>query len=167
MGASPLNFTLAGAILPQIAYKDLNNNAQTLAFRFPPRQVNPIAPVPIGADNTASDGTMWTTNWYDEAYTEWKVTVLVGQDLTNWINFLAAAVNGQVMTLTPNPANPGTTFSVRLMVQGRSNSSNSNIPTGDPRPKYKSAGVYEVDVVLRFESPSAASECFNQLNGLG
>lgn len=164
MGLSALNYTLPGAILPRIDYVDVNNVNQSLLFRFPPRNVDPMAPVPKGSDSVASDGTMWTVNLYTEGYFEFTLTVLAGQDLTNWINFITAAVGGQIVTFYPDQTRTGISATARLMVSGRINSSGA--PALDPRPKWKSPGVYEMQCVLRFESPNNMAQIFSVMNGL-
>ncbi len=163
MQSTNLNFTLAGAILPKILYLDANNVQQTLLFRMPPTNVSPVAPVPVRSDNVASDGTMWTFLQYTEAYVEMTVTVLLGDDVTNWINFLTAAVGGQVLTFYPDQ-NGTTTALVRMMVQGSSNASSSNIPRGDPQLKRAGVGRFTARLVLRYENPADAATCFAALN---
>lgn len=164
MGLTALNYTMPGAILPRIDYTDGSGNPQTLLFRMPPRNVDPMAPVPNGSDSVASDGTMWTVNLYTEGYFEFTVTILAGQDLTNWINMIASAVSGQIITFYPNQADTSVSATCRLMVSGRINSSGA--PALDPRPKWKSPGVYELQGVLRFENPSTMATIFNKMNGL-
>ncbi len=151
MGLSAMNYTLPGAILPRIDYVDVNGVSQSLLFRFPPRNVDPMAPVPKGSDAVASDGTMWTVNWYTEGYFEFTLTVLAGQDLTNWINLIGAAVGGQILTFYPDQSNLAVSATCRLMVTGRMNSSGA--PAVDPRPKWRSPGVFEIQCVMRFEYP--------------
>lgn len=158
-----LNFALSGAILPKIVYLDANQVQQTLLFRMPPTDVSPVAPVPVRSDSVASDGTMWTLEQYTEAYLQMSVTVLIGDDLTNWINFLTAAVGGQVMTFYPDQTLTNS-HQVRMMVQGSSNTNNSNVPTGDPELKRAGVGRFTARLVFRFETPSDAAPCFQQLN---
>lgn len=158
-----LNFTLAGAILPAIGYVDANGNQQTLNFRLPPRQVEPIAPVPFGHDTVASDGTMWTVNQYVEAYVEFTTTVLDGDDLDAWLDFLEVGVNGQVLTFYPNQNDNTVAIGCRLMTMGRVNSSGA--PAVDPRPKWVGPSRYEVQCVLRLENSTNARQLYDALRG--
>jgi len=163
MSVPNLSFVLAGAVLPKIAYTDLSGNPQTLTFRMPPTSVDPISPVPNRADNVAGDGTMWSINLYVEAYVQMRVTALMGDDLTNWINFLSAAVNGQVLQLYPDSTKTSH-YGVRLMVGGSSNANNSNVPSGDPTMKRAGVCRFQAQLVFRYENPSDAATVFAALN---
>jgi hypothetical protein len=159
-----LDFTLAGAILPQIGYTDLNGNAQTLVWRMPPTKVSPVSPVPgLRTDNVAADGTMWSTTFYTEAYISMTTTILIGTDLQNWMNFLSAAINGQVMQFFPDQT-VDTSYPLRLMVQTNNSSSNSNIPTCDPTPKLVGTGRFQSQLVFRYENVPDAITVFQALN---
>ncbi len=154
---------LAGAILPAIQYVDANGVQQMLQFQLPPRNVNPLAPVPKGSDNIASDGTMWTVSQYVEAYFEFTTTVLAGDDLDAWLNFVGVAVNGQVLTIFPNGQDPTVSAQCVLMTMGRVNSSGA--PAIDPRPVFVSPGRYKINAILRFQKTSDARLVFDTLNG--
>jgi len=158
-----LQWNIPGAILPKIQYVDANGAAQTLEFRYPPVNVNPMAPVPKGSDNIASDGTLWTVSWYVEAYMEFETYVLMGDDMDAWLRFLSIAVNGQTLTIYPNKDDITVSAPCTLMVAGRVNSSGA--PAIDPRPTRVSPGLYKIQAVLRFQKPSDASLVFDTLNG--
>jgi hypothetical protein len=156
-------FTLAGAILPKIAYVDGNGVNQTLTFRFPPTNVSPITPVPQRTDNVAGDGTMWTISQYVEAYLQFDVLALIGDDLTNWMNFLTAAVNGQVMQFYPDSTKTDN-YTVRMQVGTSTSSSGTNVPSGNPALKRVAPGRFKASLVLRYETPADAATVFAKLN---
>lgn len=158
-----LSFTLAGAILPKIGYTDLNGNPQTLTFRFPPTGVDPVSPVPVSSQAVAGDGTMWVVNQYVEAYIQMTVTALMGDDLNNWLAFLTAAVNGQVLAFYPDSTKTAN-FPVRLMVGTSSSSNSSTVPSGDPTMKRVAVCRFQAKLVLRYENTSDAVTVFGLLN---
>jgi len=164
MSTVNLSYTLPGAVLPSIHYVDALGNPQVLLFRMPPTNVSPVAPVPVRNDNVAGDGTMWSVLQYVEAYMEMEVLCLIGDDVANWIAFLSAAVNGQVLTFYPDQSVGSYSVQVRLMVQGTSGASNTNVPRGDPQLKRAGVGRFKAQLVFRYETPSDAAVCFQKLN---
>lgn len=163
MSVPNLTFVLAGGILPAIAYLDANGTAQTLNWRFPPQNVDPVAPVPVRADAVAGDGTMWTLSMYTEAYVQMQATAFIGDDLYAWLAFLQAAGDGQVVNFYPDKTK-GTYYRVRLMIGRSSGASNSNVPTGDATMKRVGPGRFKAQLVFRFETPADAASLFAGLN---
>lgn len=158
-----LRWNIPGAILPKIQYTDAAGNPQTLQFQYPPIDVKPLAPVPVGADNVAGDGTYWSVNWYVEAYFEFSTYILMGDDMDAWLNFLSIAVNGQVLTLYPDTSDTTVSVQCVLMVAGRMTSSGA--PAIDPRPQRVAPGLYKLSAVLRFQAATDARKVFDALNG--
>jgi len=156
------------AKIPEFKYVDLTGANQALTFDYPPINVVPMVVNPLRADTIAGDGTAYSTWWYDEVYTTLTAQVPLGPSLTNWLAFLLAAANGQVVQYLPDHTNPGYSVNVRLMIGSQSSGSGSSsvAPSGNPAPKRVGFGMYQVDVVLRYETPTDAPTAFAALNGL-
>ncbi len=155
--------------IPAIQYRDAGGVLQTLTFTYAPTNVVPATLAPSRSEATGGDGTLWTAYWYTAAYISMSTQVPLGPALTAWLAFVAAAVNGQVLTLIPDSGNPSYSVLARLVVGNQSSGNNaggSNVPAGNPSPTRVSFGMYKVNLVFRFETATDASPFFSALNGI-